>query len=102
MVKLGAGWAFQQRKLAALKKQSFAKLAALPDSTALQAPASLKGLDIFVRRRWAAGGGLEITVRVEHGSMASTDGFQMLPSGKITPLHDDVPEPRGRAQSRQA
>ena len=101
MVKLGDAWGFQQRKLAALKKQSFAKLSALSESTALKVPARLKGLDIFVRRKPAAGGGLKITVSVEAGGMASTDGFEMLPSGKIIRLHDDVPEPRRRAKARQ-
>jgi hypothetical protein len=90
MAKLADAWSFRDRKIAALKKQPFAKLAALPESQALTVPRKLKGLDVFVRRRTGEHGGMEVTVSVERGSMASTDGFEILPSGRIIPLNDDI------------
>jgi hypothetical protein len=101
MAKLGNAWGFQQRKVAALKKRPFDKLAALPESQALTVPARLKGLDIFIRRKALKHGGIEITVRVENGPAASTDGFQMLASGKVIPLHDHPVDEKPRSLKGQ-
>jgi hypothetical protein len=96
MVKLGHASSFQKRKIRELKKRPFARLAALPESQALKVPRKLRGLDIFVRRRPVRNGALEVTVCVELGPMSSTDGFEITPRGRITPLNDTPAYPKPR------
>ena len=83
MARLGGAWSFQQRKIRELKKRPFARLAALPGSKKLEGPKRLRGLNILVCRAAAPAGAVAITVHVELGGMASTQGFEMTPRGRI-------------------
>lgn len=100
MLKLSKARPYRQRKLASLKKRSFAELSALPERMMVEAPQSLKGLDVIVRREPGERGGVQITVSVGYAGMASTDGFEILPSGKVLALPGYVPEPPRRAKTR--
>jgi hypothetical protein len=95
MTKLFAATDFQQWKIAELRIQPFEELSGRPAREQLATPPNLPGLKVFVCRRAGDNGGIEITVEVQKRALlvfveSSVDGFEILPDGRILPLHEDT------------
>jgi len=90
MTRLSAAREFQQEQIALLMKESFEQLSHRQARKQLLLPSELRGLKLYLHRRPGERGGVEIVVEIQRRSLLifmhrSTDGFEMLPDGKIFP-----------------